>query len=90
MLFQGIPLQGVYADLSAEVPTRRQALSGFAEANHLIVGIRVAVTQGAPVFLLRAIELICNLRLIGGEVKLLREEHCSFLLACGGRRAKYW
>ena len=39
MLFQGIPLQGVYADLSAEVPTRRQALSGFDSANHLIVGI---------------------------------------------------
>ncbi|KGE89620.1 hypothetical protein IX84_00855 [Phaeodactylibacter xiamenensis] len=27
-----------------------QALSGFASANHLIVGISVAVTQGAPVF----------------------------------------
>ena len=50
MLLHGIPLQGVYADLPAEVPTRRQALSRFAEANHLIVDISVAVTQGAPVF----------------------------------------
>ena len=30
-------------------------LSGFASANHLIVGISVAVTQGAPVLLLRAV-----------------------------------
>jgi len=61
MLLHGIPFQSVYADLPAEVPTRRQALRRFASASHLIVGISVAVTQGAPVFLLRAMSCVAGL-----------------------------
>ncbi|KGE88945.1 hypothetical protein IX84_03890 [Phaeodactylibacter xiamenensis] len=36
-----------------------QALGGFTSANHLIVGISVAVTQGAPVFVTARSDL-CN------------------------------
>jgi len=38
-------------------------LSGFASANHLIVGISVAVTQGAPVFVAARSDS-CNLLVI--------------------------
>ena len=45
-----------------------QALSRFAEANYLIVGISVAVTQGAPVFvLLRAMNEFVIYGLLAGK-----------------------